>query len=267
MNIVFLHIPKTAGQSVHHYLVTNFDEKVIFPARVNSQILNYTIGEIKKYKIFSGHFDLSFLDIVDQPKFTFTILRNPKDRILSYYFYIRNEAKKLTKQELNSPERQGMKAALELSPDEYFCDENLNIRQFIDNHYDNFYMYYFAMRSYQGKSFAEQLIKLNILDINNVYEKAIDSLKQLSAVYDIRNWNDLTDDLKKILPNKNLIDLEDNIHINKGDGKNNDERIKELMLLGATEKTLNRIDEFCKYDNFIYEKFCGKKGSNTSPRT
>jgi hypothetical protein len=76
MNIVFLHIPKTAGQSVHHYLISNFDEKSIFPARVNEQAIKYTVEEIKKYKIFSGHFDISLLDVVNQPKFVFTIYVN-----------------------------------------------------------------------------------------------------------------------------------------------------------------------------------------------
>ena len=254
MNIIFLHIPKTAGQSVHHYLISNFNKDEIFPARVNSQALDYTVREIKKYKVFSGHFDISFLDIVDQPKFIFTILRNPIDRILSYYFYLRNEAKKLSFGEINSPQRQGMKAALELSPDEYFCDKNLNIRQFIDDHYDNFYMHYFAMKSYNGKSFADKLIKSNLLSTDMIFDMAINTLNQINAVYDIENWHYLSDDLSKYIPGKTFVKQE--IYANKGDGNDSNKRLENLLALGATQITLDKLDEFCKFDNILYEKFC-----------
>ena len=254
MNIVFLHIPKTAGQSVHHYLISNFNKNEVFPARVNSQALDYTVREIKKYKVFSGHFDISFLDIVDQPKFVFTILRTPMDRILSYYFYLRNEAKKLSFEEINSPQRQGMKAALELSPDEYFCDEDLNIRQFIDDHYDNFYMHYFAMRSYNGKSFADKLIKSNVLSQDMLLDKAINTLNQINAVYDIENWHYLSEDLSKYIPDKAFMNQD--VYVNKGDGNDSDKRLENLISLGATQLTLDKLDEFCKFDNILYEKFC-----------
>jgi hypothetical protein len=257
MNIVFLHIPKTAGQSVHHYLISNFDEKSIFPARVNEQAIKYTVEEIKKYKIFSGHFDISLLDVVNQPKFVFTILRKPIDRILSYYFYLRSEAKKLSSEELNTSKRQGMKAALELSPDEYFCDENISIRQFIDNHYNNFYMYYFAMKSYNGKSFADQLIKKQLLSIDTIYDYALTNLSQINAIYDISNWGALSTDLSKILPHQTFEKQE--VFVNKGDGNDSIKRLESLMALGATQKTLDKINDFCKYDNLIYEKFCKNK--------
>ena len=255
MKVVFLHIPKTAGQSVHHFLTTNFPKDSIFPARVNSQTLDYTVDEIKKYNIYSGHFNMSLLEIVDQPKFVFTILRKPIDRILSYYFYLRKEARKLSKTELNSPNRQGMKAIITLSPDEYFCDESLSIRSFIDDHYDNFYMYYFAMKSYHGRSYAQKLIELNLVDINNIYYKAVAVLKNdINKVYDVSEWNNLAKDLINYFPNKQF-DLK-NIVINKGDGKSTEDRIKQLINLGATQKTIDRLYNFCEYDDKIYQSFC-----------
>jgi hypothetical protein len=260
MNLIFLHIPKTAGQSVHHYLRTNFSDNEIFPARINDQALNYSIKEIKQYSVFSGHFDISLLDIIDQPKFVFTILRKPIDRILSYYFYLRNEAKKLSPEEINSPQRQGMKAVLELSPDQYFCNQNLKIRPFIDNHYDNFYMYYFAMRSYQGRTFAQKLIKLKLMTIDDIFNKSIDTLNQLNAVYNIDNWSLLSNDLSKYFPNK--IFTSEQTFINKGDGKDTEKRLDNLIKLGATQKTIDAINNFCKYDNIIYDSFINQKSNH-----
>lgn len=258
MKVVFLHIPKTAGQSVHHFLTTSFPKDSIFPARVNSQALNYTINEIKSYSVYSGHFDISLLEVIDQPKFVFTILRKPIDRILSYYFYLRKEAKKLSKVELNSSKRQGMKAILTLSPDEYFCDASLSMRNFIDDHYDNFYMYYFAMKSYHGRSYAKTLIDLNQINLDTVFNKAIVNLDNINKVYDLENWNNLSKDLTNYFPNKEFNNIK-NIIINKGDGKDTEERIEQLINLGATQKTLDKLDSFCKYDNLIYQHYCKER--------
>ena len=41
--IIFLHLPKTAGQSVHAALVDGFGEAAICPARVNEQLDGLTI--------------------------------------------------------------------------------------------------------------------------------------------------------------------------------------------------------------------------------
>ena len=93
-NVIFLHIPKTAGQSVHSFLVHLFGQGAIAPARVNEQLIQLSIPQIRKYSVFSGHMDWAMLDCVERPRFVFTILREPTDRILSFYYYLRSEAKR-----------------------------------------------------------------------------------------------------------------------------------------------------------------------------
>ena len=85
MKVIFLHIPKTAGQSVHAALVNAFGNEAVCPARVNDQLRRMSITEINRYQVFSGHFDWSLLDCIKGPKYVFTILREPIDRILSFY--------------------------------------------------------------------------------------------------------------------------------------------------------------------------------------
>ena len=246
--IIFLHIPKTAGQSVHHFFQTAFKKEQIFPGRVNEQLLAYSRRDLNTYQVFSGHLDWSLLDCIKDPKFTFTILRDPRERILSFYFYLRKQAEKLTPGEFNSPQNQGMKAALQLTPDQYFYDKSVNIRSFLDNHYSNFYTFYFAGRTYDSR----QKIISKIGDgkifssMDNVLALAIENMNALDRVYDISNWKDLFGDLKEFMPE--LETPTDVYHVNKGDGL--------TLKLGATEKTFNAIGEFCKYDNILYEKFC-----------
>jgi len=245
--IIFLHIPKTAGQSVHHFFETSFPKKEIFPARVNAQLQNYTCDQMNYYKIFSGHFDWKSLECLNGEKFIFTILREPRERIFSFYLYLRSQAKKMTPDTLIMPQYQGMHAALTLSPDDYFTNKSLPIRNFIDNHYDNFYTYYFAGKSYDSR---QQLANEHI---DNIFSKAIANLKSLDKIYDIQNWEKLFDDIKQIYPSINIPNHK--IHVNKGDLLRINDRHNILKNLGATKKTFNRIDEFCKYDNQLYREF------------
>src|SRR5947208_16662837 len=150
-NLVFLHIPKTAGQSVHEFLKKIVGPGAVAPARVNDQLYGLSVPELRRYRVVSGHLDWALLDCVREPKFVFTILRNPVDRILSFYFFLRAEAKNLSEEQLRLPENEGKQAVLHLSCDDYFTGGKPHLRTFLDNHYDNFYMYYFAGRTYDAR--------------------------------------------------------------------------------------------------------------------
>jgi len=78
MKILFVHIPKTGGMSTQSYLTDN-----------HSKFLNYTYNS----ESFSdGYFCHRFLKYeIDNylDYFKFTIIRNPNDRIISMYTYIK----------------------------------------------------------------------------------------------------------------------------------------------------------------------------------
>jgi hypothetical protein len=245
--IIFLHIPKTAGQSVHHFFQTSFTKDEICPARVNGQLKELDCDTLNKYTVFSGHLDWQYLECLEGSKYVFTILREPKERILSFYFYLRSQAAKLSETDLNAPSNQGMKAALTLTPDEYFCEAKGSIRTFLDNHYDNFYMYYFAGKTYDSRE------KLLSMGKDEVYELAMTNLHTLDKVYTISNWEDLYEDIQRIYPSIKV--PEKTIHVNKGDSLDFGSRYYELIKLGATEKTFEKINEFCQYDEKIFNSF------------
>lgn len=101
--IVFLHIPKTAGTSVHEMLKQHFDEKQICPERFRG-LAKYSIDELKKFDLFSGHFIMPHVDKIPGEKFVFTILREPAERILSlYYFWRRHEPEVAVNNRLAGP--------------------------------------------------------------------------------------------------------------------------------------------------------------------
>lgn len=244
--VLFLHIPKTAGQSTHQFLIDRFGKERVCPARVNDQFRQMSIPDLQKYTVFSGHVDWSLFDEIKGPLFTFTILRDPFDRILSFYFYLREQAKIFEKRgELDS--KPGLKAALQNTPQEFFvCDKNAH-RNFIDQNIDNFYTYYFAGRKYTARDQFGKLVGFDGLfqSTDSVVDLAEMNLKKsVNGVYGINEWE-----------RKLTMDLGfggndgDDPEYNLNRGRTNGAERKELLVeLGADDMVFDRISELCQYD-------------------
>lgn len=148
--IVFLHIPKTAGQTVHNSLSRMVKTRRISPIRVHTQAALAQDQYPPGYSLYSGHLDWSAMDHLPKNRFVFTILRDPGERIASFYFYLQREAAGLDRQTLDLPQNIGLKRALDWSPDDYFFGGDDNWQTFVRSHYDNFYCTYFATREMLG---------------------------------------------------------------------------------------------------------------------
>ena len=148
--IVFLHIPKTAGQTVHNGLARTVRARRVSPIRVHTQALHPQDQYPAGYSLYSGHLDWSAIAHLPAARFVFTVLRDPAERIASFYFYLQREAAALDKTTLNLPSNIGFKRALDWSPDQYFFGGDDHWQMFIRSHYDNFYCSYFATRRMLG---------------------------------------------------------------------------------------------------------------------
>jgi len=250
--IIFLHIPKTAGQSVHAFLKAGIPAAEICPARENWQLTGTSIAELRRYRLFSGHLDWVQLDCVGGNPFIFTILREPVERILSFYFFLRREAQGLTPEQLASPERRGMRAVMELTPDQYFCGGGPEIRNFLDDHFDNFYVHYFAGRSFDARRRLRSrlgqpprhMTEADLVDL------ARSNLAQLSGVYRVDQLDRLEADLRPILPGAPRRSLSE-IRVNVGQDEAAS-RMVALGKLGPAEKARARIDEMCRLDRLLW---------------
>jgi hypothetical protein len=249
-NVVFLHIPKTAGQSVHHFLKSLVGPDLVAPARVNEQLYLLSIADLRRYRLISGHLDWALLDCVQPPKFVFTILRNPVDRILSFYFFLRAEAQKLY---------EGKHAVLHLSCDDYFTAGKPHIRTFLDNHYDNFYMYYFAGRTYDAR---QRLLARKAADrsftAQRILKMAFDNLAVLDGVYTIDRLDRLERDLRLATGVRDERPDLTGVHINRGAGDPAG-RMKQLRALGATEATFDRIRAMVAQDGEIWKHYSARQ--------
>lgn len=175
--IVFLHIPKTAGQTIHNELVRLVGGPArVSPVRVHTQAPDS--GQMPPgFSLYSGHIDWTELHSLPAPRFTFTTLRDPRERIASFYFYLRDQAAALDAEQLEAAENAGMKMIAQTGADDYFFGGNAAWQRFIGDHYDNFYCAYFASRKIRGRS------SLQGFDRDEVMRLALAGIEDIDAVY------------------------------------------------------------------------------------
>ncbi|HEX4112502.1 MAG TPA: sulfotransferase domain-containing protein [Stellaceae bacterium] len=113
--IVFLHIMKTGGTTFHEILANHFDAPLICPERLGN-LGAWTLDDLARFRLFSGHFDYqSCLAIPGRNKKIVTLLREPKARLLSYYYFL-----KAHRPEFAARNNSHFRLARELAPEPFF---------------------------------------------------------------------------------------------------------------------------------------------------
>jgi len=226
--IVFLHIPKTAGQTVHSELSRIVGADQTSPVRVHTQAPNdgqFPAG----YRLYSGHLDWNTLDDIGNDRFVFTILRDPFERIASFYFYLHHKSLGLPDSALTLPENTGLRKIRHCSIDDYFFGGTKDWQRFILDHYANFYCAYFATRKIRGAAALADCSSSEILT------KARMGASQLNRIYSIENLGTLESDLHQLTGKKAALS---NTRINAGPGSTNTKRWP--LLLDRIESDANR---------------------------
>lgn len=190
--IIFLHIPKTAGQSIHSELVRVYGSNTISPIRTHTQGASFVNGN--DYKVFSGHIDWDDIDKIGQNRIVFTVLRDPLERMASFYFYLLEKAKLCTAEELKDPSKYGLLRILSDSIEDYFFPKEDSFRIFIEKHYENFYTYYFATRKIADRSSvkglsADDIMKKAQENLNGVFVSSIKDLGKLEEFLKSKTGN------------------------------------------------------------------------------
>ena len=84
--LIFLHLPRTGGTTVHHLLQSHFPANAICPERFN-ELYQWLPDRLRDFTVFSGHFNVASLEQIPGSKRIATLLRDPHARIISTYLF------------------------------------------------------------------------------------------------------------------------------------------------------------------------------------
>jgi hypothetical protein len=243
--IVFLHIPKTAGQTVHNELSRAVGAREVCPIRVHTQASTQEAQLPSGYSLYSGHIDWTALDQIERPRFVFSILRDPRERIASFYFYLLKEAKALNDAQLSEPQNAGKRAVFDLSADDYFFGGDEGWQAFIQDHYDNFYCRYFgSQRIRAGRGFSE-------MPERRKFRGALRNMSKIDWVYSVENLNALQSDLNALYGfDLNLTDVRDNA----GDRPVSEKRWPRLMARIQSDANRAKLESFVELDQSFMQR-------------
>ena len=188
--LVFLHIPKTAGQSVHAALTEIAGQENVSPIRVHTQVARGQPQMPTGYSVYSGHIDWTELPELPPGRKVFTVLRDPLERIASFYFYLRRKAQTIGADALERPENLGMQRAFLWSAEDYFFAGDATWQAFIRDHYWNPYCSYLVTKRIRGAHMVSHM------DPDVLLAQAITATHQLSGIYHTDGLDALERDLE-----------------------------------------------------------------------
>lgn len=93
--VIFLHIPKTGGLTFTQIASQNYERKFIYEFRGNIEEAIHKFKQLpprklKKIKFLTGHFSFGIHEYLPNPAIYITLLREPIERVISSYFYVRS---------------------------------------------------------------------------------------------------------------------------------------------------------------------------------
>lgn len=240
--IVFLHVPKTGGQTIHHAVASTFRPEERSPIRVMSQA-NERGPFPQEYLFHSGHLDWSRLEEVQGDPFVFMVLRAPRERLGSMYFYMRGKQARRAESE-GLEVLTGHQKALLGPPDDMFfsCDEAT--RTWVQSSWANVMTTYLAFRK-----LTRPPAHLDI-DRNILFERVDTNAELVTAFYEFDRFETLENDLEPLVGRR--LDISRN-RSNPGPLDAGRSRWDALLACFESDANRRRMDRFVEEDDFLME--------------
>ena len=93
--VIFLHVPKAAGTTLNRIIDRNYRRDGIYSILGAATPESGTLEEFRRlparrrasFRLIRGHFAFGIHALIPRPSTYVTLLRNPRDRVLSHYFH------------------------------------------------------------------------------------------------------------------------------------------------------------------------------------
>ena len=188
--IVFLHLPKTAGQTIHHAIGALVGETAISPYRAMDQVGARTVFP-PEYQFHSGHLNWVDLDKRQQNPFVFTVLRDPRERFASFYFFRRDALSKYYSSHPNQRPNELERAILG-PPEALFFSSDPGVSDRINFGWANQMTTYLSLRRL-GRGPGERHIAFD-----EHWQRIEKNLRDLDAIYRFGDFSPLEDDIEAL---------------------------------------------------------------------
>lgn len=129
--VVFLHLPKCGGTSLHRWMTEVLAPGVLSPERnrMPLEIDPERQADIDRHLVFSGHFDVVDLKRFPTPQRRFTVFRDPVETMVSLYdFWRAHDDAMIEENDLVGP-----RLASRMTFEEFVGDVDPRIRHDLDN--------------------------------------------------------------------------------------------------------------------------------------
>ncbi|WP_218079994.1 sulfotransferase family 2 domain-containing protein [Anthocerotibacter panamensis] len=91
--VLFDHLPKCAGSTINQFLTSHYPQRLTYRLNTSNnsyqQFISFDKDKRYKYHLVIGHLNHELLNYVHPETVTLTVFRDPIDRIVSHYFYVR----------------------------------------------------------------------------------------------------------------------------------------------------------------------------------
>ena len=230
---IFIHIPRSGGTSIKKFIFLNFGKERVLEDNDMNLIDYKYLEENSKFSFIVGHKQIANIENIDNTNY-FTVLRDPVDRVVSYYFYLKNFEKV-----------KGERKQL----DNFVIDQQMNFDQYLEytkeKYWDNLIVRFFSgkvvplinpsrMKNFKGKYDKDNLQvnekdfilarknleKIKVFNKNNTNKKSLSEyfLTKLSLPFKVFNFSqkdeNISDNQIKIIKKLNYLDYKIFNHFN-----------------------------------------------------
>jgi len=239
--VVFLHVPKCGGTTLHDILSQWYGPANMHPERFN-ELYSYTGAQLASSRVFSGHYDFYATTMIPGPKTLISFLRDPAERLVSLYNFHRAHTPEIIKRNnLLLP-----RWANEHDIDAYFARDEIRAHPAVNN---------MIVRVFSNiPQTAPSIINASLLetDMDAMLEQALENLEKFAFVGFMNTYDEDVNRLADLLGQTRLQDTpKQQVLDTLMEGGGGMKKIEKQRPSSACRES---IEEIIQYDRKFYAR-------------